>query len=339
MIMIRISVAAFMGLLAFAAVMPARSATLEPLHPVLKSAAVVTSGVVRVGDLVEHAGIIANIPIFRSPDLGATGTVSAEAVAEAVREHALVGLDTAGLTEVSVTRASRAIEPAEIDELVTHALATRYTLGADQDIALHVDRELRTIHVDPGAKGEPRVGHIDYNAVTGRFAASIEIPISAGSRTTLRVTGRATVTAETLAVAHPVARGEVLKQSDVIVERRDRREVRGDILKDPEQAVGLAARNALEPGRPLRVSDLMKPQVVQRNEMVTLVYRVPGIMLTVRGKATENGAEGDLISVLNEQSKRTVQGIVSGPGRVIVAGTSARLAANIATTLSLADGR
>ena len=31
---------------------------------------------------------------------------------------------------------------------------------------------------------------------------------------------------------------------------------------------------------------------------------MPGIMLTVRGKAIEGGAEGDVISVLNEQSKR-----------------------------------
>jgi flagellar basal body P-ring formation protein FlgA len=337
--MIRICIAAFTTLFALVAATAAQSATLEPLHPVLKPAAIVTSGVVRVGDLVEHAGIIANIPIFRSPDLGATGTVSADAVAEAVRQHALVGLDTAGLTEVSVTRASRTIAPAEIGDLITHALATRYTLGADQDIALQFDRELRTLYIDPSAKAEPRVGHIDYNAVTGRFAASVEIPVNATGRGTIRVTGRATVTTETLAVAHPIARGELLKQSDVIVERRDRREVRGDILKDPDQAVGLAARNALDPGRPLRAGDLMKPQMVQRNEMVTLVYRVPGIMLTVRGKAAENGAEGDLISVLNEQSKRTVQGIVTGPGHVVVASSNARLAANIATTSSLADGR
>ena len=47
-------------------------------------------------------------------------------------------------------------------------------------------------------------------------------------------------------------------------------------------------------------------------------------MLTVRGKATESGAEGDVVNVVNEQSQRTVQGVVSGPGRVTV---GARIAA------------
>ena len=57
-------------------------------------------------------------------------------------------------------------------------------------------------------------------------------------------------------------------------------------------------------------------------------------MLTVRGKAAEGGAEGDVISVLNEQSKRTVQGVVIGPGRVAISTSSPRLAANIAPTQS-----
>ena len=60
---------------------------------------------------------------------------------------------------------------------------------------------------------------------------------------------------------------------------------------------------------------------MQRNETVTLVYQVPGLFLTMRGKALESGAEGDAVSVLNMHSKRTVHGIVSGPGRVTLAAT------------------
>ena len=49
----------------------------------------------------------------------------------------------------------------------------------------------------------------------------------------------------------------------------------------------------------------------------------------MRGKAVEGGAEGDVISVLNEQSKRTVQGVVAGPGRVVIGTSTPRLAANL----------
>ncbi len=85
------------------------------------------------------------------------------------------------------------------------------------------------------------------------------------------------------------------------------------------QAVGLAAKVALRSGQALRTDDLIKPQVVQRNESVTIYYEVPGILLTVRGKALEAGAVGDVVGVLNIQSNRPVQATVIAPGRVSIA--------------------
>ena len=76
--------------------------------------------------------------------------------------------------------------------------------------------------------------------------------------------------------------------------------------------------------RPLRRTDLSRPELVHRDDNITLVFEVPGILLTTRGKALDSGAEGDVISVLNPQSKRTVQGIVSGSGRVTVLSTVLR---------------
>jgi flagella basal body P-ring formation protein FlgA len=101
----------------------------------------------------------------------------------------------------------------------------------------------------------------------------------------------------------------------------------------------MAARGAMQGGRPLRYADLMKPDLVLRNEAVTLVYEAPGMVLTIRGKANDSGAAGDVISVLNEQSKRLVQGVVIGPGRVAVTTGSPRFAANIVTGSVNANAR
>jgi flagella basal body P-ring formation protein FlgA len=305
------------------------SASADQEHPKLKAEATVTGGIVRIGDLVEHAGIVAKVPIFRAPDLGSTGMVSAEAVVEAVRPYALVGLDTGDVSEVVVTRASRTIPAKDIEERVAQALSTQYALGPTKDIAVNFDRELRAVQVEPTTKGEPRVAYLSYDGRSGRFEVTLDMPTGATTRGTLRLSGQAAATAEVVTLVRPVDRGEVIKAADVVVERRPRAGIGRDIVTNADQAVGSAARNAVQPGRPLRIADLMKPELVQRNETVTLVYKVPGITLTVRGKATEGGAEGDVISVLNEQSKRTVQGVVVGPGRVVVSTGSPRLAANL----------
>ena len=141
---------------------------------------------------------------------------------------------------------------------------------------MHFEREMRMIHVEPSAKGDPRVAYINYDSRSGRFDATLDMPTGAGTRGTLHLTGRAAATAEVVTLLRPIERGEVIKDSDVVVERRPRADVGRELIRNADQAVGLAARAAMQPGRPLRVADLMKPEVVQRNETVTLVYNVPG---------------------------------------------------------------
>src|SRR5262245_2186741 len=78
-------------------------------RPALKSEATVIGDVVRIGDLIENAGAAAEVAIFRAPDLGQTGTVPAQQVIDAVLPHRIIALDTRGIAEVAVTRASRLI--------------------------------------------------------------------------------------------------------------------------------------------------------------------------------------------------------------------------------------
>ncbi len=330
--MIRSILAAFVALVAISTSGNAQVAGQPvPERPKLKSEAIINGDIVRIGDLVEHAGIVASVPIFRAPDLGYTGTVSADAVIEAVRKHALIGVDATDVQDIVVTRASRTIPANEVEQAISRTLSARFDLGPSKDIVVNFARDIRAIYVEPSAKGELRVTHIDFDTRSGRFDATIEIPAGAGKRSTTQISGRATATIEVATAARTLDRGAVLKDSDVLMERRPRAEVGRDAISKREQAVGLAARTGLQPGRPIRTAELMKPDLVQRNETVTLIYEVPGVVLTIRGKAAEGGAEGDVINVLNEQSKRTVQGVIVGPGRVVINNGSPLVASNYTT--------
>ena len=77
-------------------------------------------------------------------------------------------------------------------------------------------------------------------------------------------------------------------------------------------------RRQMRAGQALHGADLARPDLVQRDEAVTLIYQAAGIYLIVRGQATEAGTEGDIVTVLNLQSKRTVSGVVVGRGQVSV---------------------
>jgi flagellar basal body P-ring formation protein FlgA len=289
-------------------------------HPALRERVTVDSDLVRIGDLVENAGAVADVPIFRSPDLGTTGAVSTDEIVAAIGPHQLIDIDTRGLAEVIVTRASRAIGPREIAASIAQTLSQQYALGDPKDISLTFDLPVHTLEVESGATGDLQVRALTYDPRSGRFDVTFDLPTSQVlHRQPARFTGLAIETVAAVAVDRTVERGEVLQASDLIVLRRPKAQA-GDLV-DMQAAAGQAARHQLRPGQPIYLTDLMKPDIVQRNDTVTLVYEAPGLTLTLRGQAQGAGALGDTIDVLNPQTKRVIQGVISGPGRVNVAST------------------
>jgi flagella basal body P-ring formation protein FlgA len=77
-------------------------------------------------------------------------------------------------------------------------------------------------------------------------------------------------------------------------------------------------RRPIRSGQPLRAADIAKPDLVQRDDNVTLIFESAGLYLTSRGKALDSGTEGDTVSVLNLQSKRTISGVVVGRDQVAI---------------------
>lgn len=285
----------------------------------LKAEATVEADVVRIGDLIEHAGPAAEVAAFRAPELGGVGTVQTHRVIEAAREHGILIFDTRGLSAVTVKRNARTIGFAELETAVVEAAMRELGLGDAAGVTVQLDRDMRPLHIEPGVTDAARIVHFSYEPRTRRFSGRVEV---AGSNV-LRlhaalVSGTLQETAQVVTLARPVARGETVRAGDIVIERRARSEIAADAVVRPEAAVGLAARRALRADQVLRPADLMKPDFVTRNEMVTILFESGGIRLSARGKALDAGAEGDTVNVLNPQSKRTLQAIVEAPGLVVV---------------------
>ena len=298
---------------------------MSPL-PVLRANVNVTGDVVRIGDVVDNAGNAAQIAIYRAPDLGTTGSLPTAQVLGALRAHQVIGVDTKDLKAISVTRLARTLDAKDIELQVARALERRNGLGDAANLSLTFDRDVQTLQLDASNTGNLQPVAARYEPRSGRFDVSFEIANDASAPTKLRFTGSAVETVEAAVLARGVERNEVLKSSDVMIERRPKAEV-GNDAAGRDRAVGMQARRQLRAGQALRVADLAKPDLVTRDQNVTLIYESSGLYLTIRGKALEGGTEGDVVNVLNLQSKRTVSGVVVGRGQVSVAISTPRLPA------------
>ena len=300
--------------------------------PVLRANVSVSGDLVRIGDVIDNAGSSAQIAIYRAPDLGTTGTLPTAQVIAALRAHQVIGVDTRDIQEISVTRPARTLEAKEIELQIAHALEHHNGLGDAANINLTFDRTIEDLKLESSYTGAIQSSGVRFDPRNGRFDVTLAIAnTSVATPTRLRFSGTAVETVEAAVLARGIERNEVIKSSDVVIERRPRAEVGNDVASR-ERAVGMQARRQLRAGQALKVADLAKPDLVQRDQTVTMIYETPGLYLIVRGKALEGGTEGDVVSVLNLQSKRTVTGTVVGRGQVSISVATPRLSATQETT-------
>jgi flagella basal body P-ring formation protein FlgA len=130
----------------------------------------------------------------------------------------------------------------------------------------------------------------------------------------LALTLPAEALADTVVAARTLRAGTVLTGEDLALVADD---VPG-ALSSLDDALGQEARVNLYAGRPVRPGEIGPPAVVERNQIVTLVYDQSGLTIATDGRVLDRGGVGDRIRVMNLQSRSTVTGTVGEDGNVYV---------------------
>jgi flagellar basal body P-ring formation protein FlgA len=91
-------------------------------------------------------------------------------------------------------------------------------------------------------------------------------------------------------------------------------------ITDPGQAIGQETRIAIYTGRAIYPGDLAPPALVDRNQIVRLVFRSGGLSISADGRALGRASEGEMVRVMNLASRATVSGVVAADGAVHVLG-------------------
>jgi len=118
----------------------------------------------------------------------------------------------------------------------------------------------------------------------------------------------------------PLAQGEIIASGDIEMVAMGLNRVGRTVVLTRESLVGLSAKRMLNPGQPIQAGDVQRPVLVPKGGAVTMLVQLPGMFLSATGKALDAGGVGDTILVMNVQTNRTVQAVVTGPSEVRVAG-------------------
>lgn len=122
------------------------------------------------------------------------------------------------------------------------------------------------------------------------------------------------VHAETVISARAIRANAVVTEADVTITQSP---VPG-AFSNLADVIGLEAKTAIYPGRPIRPADLRPPAIIERNETIPLIFRSGELFIQTEGRALGRGARGDVIRVMNLSSRKTVMGQILGDGAVVV---------------------
>lgn len=281
-------------------------------HAEMRRSVVVQGDTVRLGDLFPYAGADAEAAVAAAPRPGQSEIFEADRLRTLAQRYRLATAD--GLpARVVVERAARLVEADEVAAAIRAALAGR---GLGDDAEVDVDGRMRRLYAAAEAPTAVRAYDVTVDPRTHRFVATLAVATGREATETLQVGGRIVQMTEIAVPARDLAAGEVLVQADLRPLRLRRDQVQRGMMADARDLIGKAARRPLREGAVVRVADVREPVVVARGAMVTLYFQTPRLLVTAKGRATQDAAVGDTVAVVNIQSNKTVEGIVTGPDQV-----------------------
>ena len=124
----------------------------------------------------------------------------------------------------------------------------------------------------------------------------------------------APLSAETVVAARTIPAQSIIMPDDVLLNDQT---IPGAVA-NPADVIGMEARVALYAGRPIRIGDVGFPAVVERNQIVALHYQSNGLVISTEGRALGRAGPGDMIRVMNINSRTTVSALIGIDGSAYV---------------------
>jgi flagella basal body P-ring formation protein FlgA len=220
---------------------------------------------------------------------------------------ALAAAGAASMTLSAQTPAPAAVAatPEVMSRAIADAVVARVGAGAEVTVRL-------TSAVAPNWTGDPTSASLDPAA---RLGAPIFVTFFNGPGASLRVSADVHIVADYVRASHTLLAGQTIGPADVTPVRDAVPAMPLRHLPTAAEVLGARTIRRVSAGDILQAGFVATPPVVQMGEPVTAIARIGDIEVAARFVAEDNGRIGDLIRIVNPDTKRTLR------ARIIKAGT------------------
>ena len=281
----------------------------------LKTSIIVEDKFITIGDLFNVTGKNATKRIAMSPRPGQFATYDARWLYRVARKNGVDWKPFNLNTRAIVERASQQIPVEQIHDFLKLELRNK---GAPEAFELTTSGRLRQIHVAANQPPTLSVEYLSYEPTTNRFIASLAAPARDPEALRFRVAGKLHELMEIPVLDRNLTRGQLIRPEHIESFSIRESKISRDTILTEEEIIGMATKRVIRAGIPIRTSQVMRPLLVKRGDLVTIKLTTPFMRLTTQGKSLVSGSHGETIQVKNIQSKQVVEAKIIGKNEVVV---------------------
>jgi flagella basal body P-ring formation protein FlgA len=204
---------------------------------------------------------------------------------------------------IKLNRSSQSIQETEVTKLIE-----KYLLQHEPDSNLQ--------RVVMPAISEVFTGKVKYILRTpedhgaGRLRFPVEIESQDGEKIRVTIDGYVTRFKEVPVARHPVKRGDVLGDNDIVKARISLTQIPDDLVLEPTDLSGMEVSRSIGEGQFFQTRFLKIAPVVQTGAVVSIQYTKGLLQATASGTALDDGPQGAIVRVRNDASRKILKGRV-----------------------------
>ncbi|MBL1421455.1 MAG: flagellar basal body P-ring formation protein FlgA [Alphaproteobacteria bacterium] len=300
-------------------------------HTLNSNQIIVNENVVRLSDIFDVAGPFSDDKLFQAPPLGRKGVLSIENLEAIAIKYDLDWQNIHNYAKVTITRKARLIDYDAIKNIIAdYAFGNQHLSGDANNTRINLTNQFNDITIAANDFAKFEISNFVYRPFNDQFSAKISYTID-DQRKSRQISGVIENMVNVPVLASNFRRDEIIKASDIKYIQLNSRRVAGNVMLNAEDIIGKSARNSIRAMLPLSESLLKYADLVKKNTIITLQFKVGRVELNIKARALTTGADGTIIRVLNLQSGKQIDAIVTGIDQAMTINstkTNAKIASN-----------
>lgn len=274
------------------------------------------------GEEIRLSDVFADLPgesdpvLGKAPAIGRDMVLGVRTLEKIAKAYQLDWTPSSSRDQCLLRREVHTITSRDMAERIEEALVSSGNASAPFSVEISSNSAGITLPANLPATVE--IASLDYTPGQDMFTATLVSPSADNPVKTLSVTGKVRRSLSVPVLRTALRAGDIIGSADIDWLDVPESGLARNIITDADALVGKTPVRSIQTGRPVLEREVASPQKVARGDDVLILFHAGTLELSAKGRAMQNGAEGDFVRIMNLSSNKSVIAEVTGDRQVRV---------------------